>query len=224
MKYIIANWKTRKTLAESTSWLKTFLSLLENNNEVKSKLEKDEIKVIIAPASPFIVPLSQIISSMKNLALASQDISQFEEGSFTGEVTARMLEGIVSYALLGHSERRTNNHETDEIVNKKVQLARKHNISSIVCVQGVESKIPQEVSIVAYEPTDAIGTGNNQKVEDVISVKKKLTLPASTPFLYGGSVNDSNIDSYLTSSEIDGLLVGTSSLDPEEFFKLLTRV
>lgn len=215
MKYIIANWKAYKTLEEAISWMDVFL---------KNKLQNDSLNVIVAAPFPFLMLLSKMILSARNVALAAQDVSMFDEGAYTGEVTARMLQGRVSYVIIGHSERRTNNSENDNVVSKKIEQAVKYDLSPILCIQNEQNVIPQKTAFVAYEPVESIGTGKNENLNNVVTLKKKLNLPQNAKFLYGGSVNSENINQYTSSPEIDGCLIGSYSLDPNDFFKLLRNV
>jgi triosephosphate isomerase len=223
MKYIIANWKAHKTLKDAVSWIDTFLNLVNGDKTVRQRLDGDELRVIIASPFPFLVPLAEKISSFKNIGLASQDISAKGKGSFTGEVTGEMLQGIVSYSIVGHSERRKYQHESFDDVHSKIEEAIRHGITPIYCMQDDSSVIPS-VQFIAYEPEKAIGTGNNELPENILEFKKSLQLHTDSIFLYGGSVDVQNINVYANFSEIDGYLVGSTSLDPQDFFILLTKV
>ncbi len=222
MKYIIANWKAHKTRAEASAWVDSITEKISRSPEVAQKLDQDQLRILVACPFPYLSDLSQKITR-KNLQVTSQDVSVFDEGPHTGETTAKMLEGLVVYVLVGHSERRDNFHETDEVVLKKAELAVKYNLTPIVCIQDESNVVPPD-SIIAYDPKEAIGTGKNILSEDISSLKKKLSLPQGTVFLYGGSVNEQNIGDYLLSQEIDGFLVGGASLDPDEFFTLIKKL
>ena len=76
------------------------------------------------------------------------------------------------------------------------------------------------MKFVAYEPVAAIGTGQNESLDKVLEMKKKMTLPAGCIFIYGGSVNEKNVHEYLVSDEIDGFLIGKASLDPAQFLAI----
>src|SRR4030042_6009087 len=119
MKYIIANWKANKNLEQTKQWLETFSKNYE---------QKENVIVIIAPSFPFLQEVASFSKEIKNIYTAVQDLSQFEEGSFTGEVTAKSLQGLADYAILGHSERREKFNETDETIAQKVELAHKYQI------------------------------------------------------------------------------------------------
>jgi len=214
MKYFIANWKANKNLAEAIKWLDTFLTF---------PISSDYSKVVICPPHPLLYPVKEKIKNAKNIYLGAQDLSSFGEGSYTGEVSAKTLSGMVDYVIIGHSERRKNFNENDELLLKKTHLAKQFRIEPIFCVRDENDKIPQEVQFIAYEPIFAIGSGDNQPVQKVLEVKQKLQLPKQSFFLYGGSANKNNASSYLASPEINGFLVGTASLDPLEFYRTLAQ-
>ncbi len=221
MRYIIANWKAHKTLEQAAEWIQKFLFLLSQSSKVKNALETDTLTIIIAAPLPFLALLADKTKSIKNLSLASQDISVFADGAYTGETTAEMLKGLVSYTLVGHSERRKHQHETKEQFEKKIKEALDHDIRPIYCISKHEDMI-KETEIVAYEPEESIGTGKNKSFQDILSFKCDLDTFGVEAFIYGGSVNDSNIKEY-SKDDIDGVLVGTASLDPEEFFSLVKK-
>jgi triosephosphate isomerase len=213
MKIFIANWKANKNLDEAYQWIDTFLNLVGKQNINN--------KVIIAPPFPLLYPLKEKVSGINNLYLGNQDISVIEEGSYTGEVTAKMLKGVVDFTLIGHSERRQHFGETQGMIVKKIDLARKYGIEPVLCIRDENDFIPA-VKVIAYEPVLAIGTGFNESVDKVISLKSKLPLTQDSQFLYGGSVDAGNCLPYLTGDNINGLLVGKASLEPSEFYNIIT--
>lgn len=220
MHYFIANWKANHTYSTSLEWMTAFLNKIEQDAKLKTKLENNELTIIIAPPFPFIIPLKDIVKHYGNIHLASQDISCIEKGKYTGEVTAEALSGHVQYSIIGHSERRMNFNETDDLLQKKVDLANKYGLKTIYCIRNERDLFPSTISLLSYEPVHAIGTGNNENPADVVDVKKKLNIPPDVPFIYGGSANKDNVDSYLITNAIDGFLVGTASVDPIEFYSM----
>lgn len=213
MHYFIANWKANKNLNEAIYWIE------------KISLEPswvDRAKIVICPPAHLIYPLRTKLQKHESISFGVQDISQFESGSYTGEITAKSLQGLVNYAIIGHSERRIHLNETNEIIKKKVGLAKKYNIEPILCVRNKEDITTQEVNFIAYEPVHSIGTGENESLEDILKVKKELNLSEKTAFFYGGSVNKDNVRSYLTSDEIKGFIIGTASKDPLDFFNIVS--
>ncbi len=225
MKYFIANWKSNHDI-NSTKIYFEHLNTLFISQQTKQQLNE----IIIAP--PFnLLNLSQKLIEQKklNIKLATQNLSPYQKGAFTGEIGIDNLNGLsVKYAILGHSERRKIFLETSQLIAKKIILSLANNITPILCLdldylEEQASFIPRELFsqlIIAYEPLEAIGTGNNQ---DPLITKKNLlkirNVFGTLPILYGGSVNPKNISDYLTMA--DGVLIGGSSLDPNIFFQLI---
>ena len=217
-KLIIANWKSNKNKNSTKEFLENF----EKNNfkSIKNK------KAIFAPPAN----LLYLFKDIKNIDLAIQDISSYPSGSYTGAVSAKNLEDFnIKYAIVGHSERRRYFHETNQDIANKVAQCIENNIIPILCIDEDDisaqaTAIPEKYLdkiIVAYEPLEAIGSGNNASVEQVLKVSAKIkkSFTDKTQIVYGGSVNADNIKDYL---EIcDGVLVGGASLEAESFVDLL---
>lgn len=213
MKYIIGNWKANKNKAQAKAWIGEFLELSLENFQ-------DKVAIIVCPPYPFLTLAHKAFKDTP-IQLGSQDISFFHAGSYTGEVAANTLADLVSYCIIGHSERRRYFKETDATVAQKTANVRDFEIEPIVCVRGISDQIPKNVKIIAYEPVHAIGTGNNESVKKILEVKKCLHLDPDTIFIYGGSVIPDNSEEYLGSDEIDGVLLGGASLDPKKFYKII---
>ena len=169
-------------------------------------------------------------------------------GDISGPMLAKL--GI-QYVIIGHSERRWKLGESDEVVNKKLKLALKNELIPIVCIgEKIKDKnsskfLEEQVNktfkdltadevgkcIIAYEPVWAISTNPGAKpdtpvsaLESISTIKKVLTNNwplATNHYLYGGSVNSSNVDGFLKEKEINGILVGGASVNKEEFVKIL---
>lgn len=225
MKYLVANWKSNKTIPEATSWLHQVLSIrLQASND---------FEIIIA--APF-TALSSLIKISSFFKLAAQNISPFASGPYTGEISAAMLKDLVDYALVGHSERRRYFRETSEMVAKKVKHALKFQITPIVCLDepyietqikaiNYQSLIINHQLIFAYEPLAAIGSGKPETPENANRVAEKIKkLTSQAPVLYGGSVNSGNAKGFVAEKNIDGLLIGNASLGAREFTKIIQAV
>ncbi len=211
MKYIIGNWKANKNSADVIHWSDVFL---------KEYIFQENTTFIVCPPSPFLRYMQQAFKELKNVIVGAQTIASVEEGSYTGETTAKTLQGVAGFTIIGHSERRKHFHESDGDLASKVLLAKKYNIEPIYCVRDEKDPIPEGVTFVAYEPVAAIGTGQNEPPEQVLIMKKKMTLPKDCVFIYGGSVNETNSASYLATGEIDGFLIGKASLDAHQFLSI----
>ncbi|NMB84484.1 triosephosphate isomerase [Candidatus Roizmanbacteria bacterium] len=223
MKYFIANWKANKNADDALAWSDDFLKLTEKSEKVKNLLERKLIKVIICPPLTLIYPLKERIKRITNICLGCQNFSLYEKGAYTGENPVQSLVGIAEYAIIGHSERRLKFGEDQETVNKKIDLAQKYGIEPIVCISCKKEwdSLKKPVKLVAFEPLEAIGSGNNMPVKKVIDFRQNLKINDGTEFIYGGSVNEKNIPQYALSDRINGFLVGGASLDPLSFFNII---
>ena len=171
---IIANWKSNKTLAETQVWLKDFLATAQISFEQR---------VVLAPPYPFLSTIAAQTRETDNFSLATQDLSPFPAGSYTGAVSTRNLEDLgVEYAILGHSERRRYFDETHQDVAKKVDLALQAGIKPIICLDvaylaAQAAALSQEQlakCLVAYEPLSAIGSGDNTDPDKVAEVAVRI--------------------------------------------------
>jgi len=176
---LAANWKMQKTTGEAEAFVRSFLPLVSDASGVD---------VVIAP--PF-TALERVGAALRGseIALAAQNVNAEEKGAFTGEIAPGMLTDLgCSYAIVGHSERRTLYGETDPMVAAKAAALLAHDLRPIVCVgESLEEReaertlavissqieeslasIPQERAaeiVVAYEPIWAIGTGRTATPE-----------------------------------------------------------
>ncbi|QQS43760.1 triosephosphate isomerase [Candidatus Roizmanbacteria bacterium] len=220
MKYLIANWKAQTTLFEIDKWIETFKDQLAGDIKLTEKLADNTVKIIICPPFPFILYVKNHFENISGIEVGAQDVSAFKEGKYTGEVTAKALKDITNYSIVAHSERREHFQETEQEIEHKVSMCDQYNISPILCIRNATDTVYSSVKIVAFEPVEAIGTGENADVEYVLEMKKKVQLPEGAAYLYGGSADSKNINDYLKTGEIDGFLVGTASLDPQEFYAM----
>ena len=223
------------TCAESKYYLEEFLPLIRD-------IPNDR-KIVIAPPFTAISTFSSY-SDFHYLDIASQNIHWEEQGAFTAEISPKMLlEHKVKFAIVGHSEPRKYFSESDEQINKRAVFAQSSGLTPIVCVgetleqrergeaervitrqveQGLENTDPSNL-IVAYEPIWAIGTGKTCEAEDankICSLIRNLIGFNEVIIQYGGSVKPNNIDQIMSMSDIDGVLVGGSSLDPTSFARI----
>ena len=224
MKYLIANWKSTKNVNTAIEWVNEFNKLMKASKEILKKLDEDSLKIIICPSYHLISLVKQKIIKHKNINLGSQDVSFFEQGNYTGEVSAQNLKELINYSIVGHSERRKYLKETDNVIDQKVQILKDYSIEPILCVRDENDLIPQGITFIAYEPVYAIGTGHNEDVDKIISSKNKIITDKNKIFIYGGSVNPENMLEYSKSSEIQGFLLGNASKDPNSFIAIASKL
>ena len=209
---VIANHKANKTWDQLTKWI----------DEVGKVASAFLGTIIVAPSSPFLnSTVAQIKSKSYKLKVSSQDVSKFEQGPHTGEFAASQIADICQFAIIGHSERREHFDENDEALSNKVESSRHVQIEPIFCVQNEDTHIPATVKIVAYEPIFAIGTGTPDSPENAKRVAANIKPKGNYTVLYGGSVDDQNAKTFMQKNIIDGLLIGTKSLDASEFIAIL---
>jgi len=217
--FIVANWKAHKTREEALTWL---VEVKNSYHETDS--QNANKTVVVCPPYP-LIPIVEdfIIKNASPLHVGSQDVSVFETGAYTGEVPATTLEKFVKFCIIGHSERRQHFSEGFEIFSEKVANALGANILPVFCVQNEDTQIPNGVTVVAYEPIAAIGTGNPETPEDAEQIAKSIKEknPEVKYVLYGGSVTDQNVGSFVNLPNINGVLIGGGSLEASEFIKIL---
>ncbi len=218
---VLGNWKANKTIEEAKTWLAAFTPYAGNI--------PSNVRVILCPAFSHI-PL--FLDTKFPVSLGVQDISPFDSGAYTGSIAASMLKTPVSYALIGHSERRTHFGETDALVVQKVKQSLSHNIVPILCVSEisqaeiVQKEVPDfsSTGMVLYEPLFAVGSGTPDTPPNANAVAAKLVQTfGHISVLYGGSVTSENVASFVAQESISGVGVGKGSLDAETFFQIIHR-
>jgi triosephosphate isomerase len=175
-KIVAGNWKMNNTLEEGQKLTSEIVNMV--NDEVI-----DEVKAIIASPYIHLATLAGLVKDSPKVALAAQNTSQHTSGAYTGEISCDMLKSVgVEYVILGHSERREYNRESNELLKQKVDTALAAGLLPIfccgesldireagnhfdfVCNQLTESlfhleAVDFEKVVIAYEPIWAIGTG-----------------------------------------------------------------
>ena len=182
-KYICGNWKMNKTSSEALEFAKEI-----------NEFEFNKVDALLAPS---FVTLESLRKNLKDeIKVAGQNVSQFDDGAYTGEVSTSMLKDIgVDDVIIGHSERREKFLESDEIINAKVKKALEDDLSVILCLgesleikeEGREVDFVREELLnsldgveniekvtIAYEPIWAIGTGKTCSSEDAEKMCREI--------------------------------------------------
>ena len=234
-KFFAANWK----MNGSINFIDNFLSkldLIDRNLENTCN--------IICPPYPYI---QYVFKRLEGFYIGGQDCSIFEDGAYTGDVSASMLTDMnCNFCIVGHSERRKNFYETNEDISKKASNCLKNKINPIICIGETldqkEKKLTKEIlsrqilesipknsnennSIIAYEPVWAIGTGLTPKLEEISEIhhfiKNEISGFEKFKVIYGGSVKSSNSQDILNLENVDGVLIGGASLDVKDLNNIL---
>ena len=235
----IANWKSHGSLKENQIWVEQFCS---------SQLPEN-IHLVVCPPFPYIPQLLRLCEKTQ-VAVGAQNLSAYESGAYTGEVSADMLRDLgCEYVIIGHSERRTLYAEDDLQLVSKLQRAVDCGLIPIFCVgetlqqrenSQTETVLSRQLSavvsvlkstsfVLAYEPVWAIGTGKNATPEQAQQthnfLRRQLTdclgeAADGIRIIYGGSVNSDNAKALFAERDIDGGLIGGASLKAEDFLQI----
>ncbi len=215
MDYFIANWKMNMAVTNIGTWLSVWKKLT-TAHPIPHKS-----KVIIAP-SYIHLPL---LINIEAVNLAAQNVSEFEAGAYTGEVGLFQIRDFCKYAIVGHSEL----GEPHALVMRKAKKCIENNIIPIICFVNAH-KVKDfyiENALLAWEDPENIskdGVYNPKPAADIENTvtKMKADLPQNTKIIYGGSVNTSDIQSLKKIENLDGVLVGSASLDADHFYTICT--
>ena len=239
-KLVAGNWKMNGNLA----------ALAEIEAIFKAAGAQPGVDVALGLPATLIAPAAQ---KVPGFAVGGQDCHWNASGAHTGCLSAAMLkEAGASFVIVGHSERRTDNHETSAEVLKKAQAAMAEGLQAIICVGETEAQrdagqavaiVTQQIrdslpsgatgamAAIAYEPVWAIGTGRTPSVADVAEMHAAIRAElvkllgeegAKLRILYGGSVKASNAAELLHILDVDGALVGGASLKAADFVPIIS--
>jgi triosephosphate isomerase len=237
-KLVAGNWKMNGSLS----------ALAELAPIAAAAREAPGVDVAICPPFTLIAPAA---ARSGGLAIGGQDCHAAEKGAHTGCISAAMLkEAGARLVILGHSERRAEQGESDAAVRAKAETALGHGLTAIVCVGESEEErlagrhlervaaqlagsipeLAEAETIIAYEPIWAIGTGRTAQPADVAEMHAAIRAALAARFgdaggririLYGGSVNDGNAADLFALADVDGALVGGASLTAAQLVPII---
>jgi triosephosphate isomerase len=246
-KIIAGNWKMYKTLHEGFAFLDAFIPLCSRETMEKCSL-------ILAPNFTLLASMAERCRKAGIALAAQNCHPGGEGAYTGETSLAMLADIGVSHVLVGHSERRSLFGETDNFLNQKLKAVLASGIIPIFCVgetmeereddsarSVVEKQLKQgfhgvfdldERIMVAYEPVWAIGTGKTATAADARImhqfIRQCLVSMGSgggdIPLLYGGSVKPANAAELLAEPDIDGVLVGGASLNPQDFARITESV
>lgn len=242
---IAGNWKMNLNHLEAIAHVQRLAFSLKD-------ADFDSLDVAVFPPFTDIRSVQTLVDADKlKIAYGGQDCGPADSGAFTGQISALFLAKLgCSFVLIGHSERRTLNHEFSSDAAVKLKVALKHKLTPILCVgedlsqrnagthisftlnqlqESLAGLSKSEVAelVFAYEPVWAIGTGEVATPDDAeemsLAIRNWLaenygdTVAVKARLLYGGSVKSGTAPGLMAMANVDGLLVGGASIDPDEF-------
>ncbi len=239
----IANWKMFGDL-NSVKSIQSVINLSKKKNYKNAK-------IIYCP--PYTLLNNFVIKTKKtNLDVGAQNCHyEINTGPFTGSISSTMIKKLgAKYVIIGHSENRSNG-ETNNLINKKIHSAILNNLNVIFCIgenlfekknKKTNKILKQQIDlglkkikkidkiIFAYEPVWSIGTGkvltNKELTKQVIIIKKIIKNKfknQKTKIIYGGSVNNQNINNLKQIKEINGFLIGGASQNSKKFIDIIKK-
>jgi triosephosphate isomerase len=235
---VAGNWKMNGLKAAAAELCR----IIQGYAELRPRAD-----LMVCPPATLLMTFAHVALGSK-VAIGAQDCHPEPSGAFTGDVSAEMLADLGATAVIvGHSERRTLHHETDQLVQAKANAAHRAGLAAIVCIgetreqrdagetvavvrRQLAGSLPQTVTAanltLAYEPVWAIGTGLTPTVQDIAEVHADIRRQLVTRYgaegrsiriLYGGSVKPSNARELMTIANVNGALVGGASLKADDF-------
>ncbi len=237
---VVGNWKMNGSRSGSIE--------LAGNIAKNFSAADGRVECAVCPPDVFLADVAATLAG-SGVGLGAQNVSQYEKGAYTGDVSASMLaEFGCTYVLVGHSERRACFGESSSQVAAKFVAAQSKGLIPILCVGETLAErqadrafevIAEQLNavvetagldalmtaVVAYEPVWAIGTGEvaspAQAQEVLAFIRASLGEKAdAVRLLYGGSVNAENAEQLFAQQDIDGALVGGASLQAEQFMAI----
>ncbi len=216
--------------------------------------EAPRCTVAICPPATLLGAMNRV-AAPAGIVLGGQDCHPAASGAHTGDLSAAMLaDAGAQMVIVGHSERRANHGETDDLVRQKAMAAIASGLTPIICVgetraereageadavvsRQLEASVPDQAGdidvVVAYEPVWAIGTGLTPTSTDIADMHKSLREQLVLRFgargetmrlLYGGSLKPSNAREILAIPNVNGGLVGGASLLADDFAAIISAV
>ena len=240
-KLVAGNWKMNGLKADGLALARALVE--------RAAARRPGCDLVICPPATLLAGVAGVLAG-SGIGLGGQDCHTRPQGAHTGDISAAMLRDAgCSHVILGHSERRSDHHESDALIRAKLKAAREAGLIVILCVgetaqerdaghalevvaRQLAGSLPDGMSAaqlaIAYEPVWAIGTGRTPTAADVglvharlrAELKGKVAAPAEVRLLYGGSVKPANARELLHVPEVDGALVGGASLDAADFWAI----
>lgn len=187
-----------------------------------------------------------------DFTVGSQNVCAYSDGGYTGEISAAQLKSIgVKFVIVGHSERRIKLKESDIEINNKIKNCLKSNLTIILCIGETKEEndllkkdivIKRQLRnalfgiedidkiIIAYEPVWSVGTNKipdkDELIKTILYIKSLIytMYNKNIAVIYGGSINEKNIDIFKSIKELDGYLIGSASVNPNQFLQIIEKI
>jgi len=239
---IVGNWKMNG-LRGSLSEVEKLAGMLAGR--------QPKCRVALCPPATLLAPMIRM-AAPAGIVVGAQDCSADAPGAHTGDISAAMIaDAGAQMVIVGHSERRTDHGETDDLVRRKALAALGAGLTPIICVgetraerdagqasavvsRQLAASVPDEAAgaeiVVAYEPVWSIGTRLTPTAADIEQMHKSIRdqlvgrfggRGAAVPILYGGSLKPANAVQILAIAEVNGGLVGGASLLADDFAAII---
>ena len=221
---IVANWKANIPVEQAEDWVETLRDHCHYREDKETVL-----------AVPFLY-MERIFSRVNNLpgiSLAAQGVSPYPPGSYTGATPASWVRHMAQYALVGHRERRKYFHETVQDVAAQIRECVAVGIKPILCLDddimsgmraALDSEELEEV-ICAYTPDSAMALETAHDIDGIkAGIARVRKYFITRPVLYGGGVNDENVEEILALPEVSGVMLGRVCLNAERFIRFCQTV
>lgn len=239
---VVGNWKMYGRLTSGLVLARDIAEKAQANKPLS-------FDIVLCPPATLTWAVSEAVMGSP-VMVGAQDCHTATHGAYTGDLSAAQFADLgCRYVILGHSERRTIHGESNQLVAQKVEAAQLAGLNAIVCVgetaeqlqagstaeiieRQLRESLPEKCKlahlVVAYEPVWAIGTGQQPSPSDIQSVHKvirKALGPTGETIqvLYGGSVSPVNAEAILDEIEVDGVLVGSASINSDGFWAIAEK-
>jgi triosephosphate isomerase len=242
-RYFLVNWKMFPTVEESVALFQAIQTGLRERAEAGRPLAR----VIVCPPYVSLVPLRALVDEQL-VRLGAQNCHWEQQGPYTGEISPRMLRGLVDYVMIGHRERRTAG-ETDEQIAAKIAAIGEAGLIPVLfvgednpsedAISCTDERLRKALSrvdlaahdvLVIYEPSWAIGASSTapaQHVDEIVTHMKRTLAELGnpgTPVIYGGSVAPELMGDLIAIESLDGLGATRAALEAESFLRIVDLV
>ncbi len=223
-KMIVANWKANLSPERAMQWLDAFATVYR---------PRVDVEVILAVPILALPTVAAKVEALPGVSLASQSVSAYPQGSYTGSTPASWLRGLATYTLIGHRERRRYFHETVQDVARQVYESLAEDLRPIICfdaellIAQTAAMAVEELShlIWAYTPDTPASLEMARSTADISAILPKIAQKTDNrPVLYGGGVTVDNGGGLWQIPGLHGLMLGKGCLDAAAFASLINQL